>query len=744
MLYRKNLTILVIEDDELDAALLKKTLADSNLEIKVASKLSEGLEFISKGLDFDAILLDLTLPDSTGFDTVKTVQKAAPDIAIIIITGTDDEEIIANSLQVGVQDYLVKREVDSKTLKRSIRYAIERKRFELQLKEALDLNKQIFSATTLGVLTYKISGQCVFANEAAAQIINTTIDKLLEQNFHHIESWKESELYETVKQVISSGIPQRKEVHLFTTFKKEVWVEFYIATFMSTGEKHLLLILNDNTYKEHISRALEWKNYLMDILLQNTPESIYFKDLEGHILELSKTLSKKLGFEDSRYLIGKTDFDLFSEQHARQAHEDELKIITSGEGIYNFEEKETYPDKPDTWVITSKMPLKDENGKIIGTFGLSRDITDRKLAEEALVKSKAQLYEAMLVAQLYQWSYDINDSSFVYDEKLAYFLGFEGIEKGIYKMPITEFGEKFVHPDDKHILAEDRIKVRTATDPCFMSQVEYRIIRLDGCIRHIMVRTRIEMDERQKHIRYYGILQDITERKIAIQEAFEALNQIDNVKTEFLSLISQEIRVPLNGIVGAINLIKNQESSSAIKDLVETLDKSVSNLESFTENATLYSRLTNKIDLNLSSFSIKDLMQFAFLENENAIADKKIDIQFKPGPGNFILNADKDLIYKALVNLLQISIDISSKNSTISITILEDGEETICLITKNNESFPEELLNNFSSTSGLYTNRQMGLSLHIIKLIMNIHKGELQVYNNDNAMAVIKLVFTKS
>jgi sigma-B regulation protein RsbU (phosphoserine phosphatase) len=99
------------------------------------------------------------------------------------------------------------------------------------------------------------------------------------------------------------------------------------------------------------------------------------------------------GLEDPSDVFGKTDADLFAPEHAQAALRDEQEILHTGQPLVNMEEKETWPDGRETWVSTTKLPLRDPNGHIIGTFGLSRDITDKKRAEGKLTAFARELRE---------------------------------------------------------------------------------------------------------------------------------------------------------------------------------------------------------------------------------------------------------------------------------------------------------------------------------------------------------------
>lgn len=130
----KNLEVLLFEDNPGDAGLLEELLEEfsASYQLKVVETLKEGLNIL-KSHFFAIILLDLGLPDSDGLNTLVDVHNNAPNTPIIVLTGLDNEEIGTLAVKKGAQDYLIKKEIDSKLLKRSIRYAIERKKTELEL-----------------------------------------------------------------------------------------------------------------------------------------------------------------------------------------------------------------------------------------------------------------------------------------------------------------------------------------------------------------------------------------------------------------------------------------------------------------------------------------------------------------------------------------------------------------------------------------------------------------------------------
>jgi diguanylate cyclase (GGDEF)-like protein/PAS domain S-box-containing protein len=132
---------------------------------------------------------------------------------------------------------------------------------------------------------------------------------------------------------------------------------------------------------------------LLQAFLEHIPDGVYFKDRESRFVGISRSLANRFGLDNPGDALGKTDFDMFSEEHAKQAFADEQEIIRTGQPVVEKEEKETWPDGRETWVLTTKLPLRDGQGNIIGTMGISRDITERKRVEQELHEYRGHLEE---------------------------------------------------------------------------------------------------------------------------------------------------------------------------------------------------------------------------------------------------------------------------------------------------------------------------------------------------------------
>jgi PAS domain S-box-containing protein len=150
----------------------------------------------------------------------------------------------------------------------------------------------------------------------------------------------------------------------------------------------------DETERFKAIEALAHERDLLRSLLDTVPDRIYFKDTQSRFTCMSAALAKSFGLASAEEGIGKTDSDLFAPEHAQAALRDEQEILRTGKPIIGKVEREVWPDGKETWCLTTKMPLRNRDGVIRGTFGISRDITDLKSAERELATARDAALES--------------------------------------------------------------------------------------------------------------------------------------------------------------------------------------------------------------------------------------------------------------------------------------------------------------------------------------------------------------
>ncbi len=194
------------------------------------------------------------------------------------------------------------------------------------------------------------------------------------------------------------------------------------------GEKHWLLtsklplrdqngkitglvgIGSDITERKLAEEALDRERSLLRTLIDNLPDCIYAKDAEGRKILANPADLKNLRCKTEAEAVGKTDFDLFPREIAEKFWADDLKVI-QGQPVINREEYFVNDEGEKRWLLTSKLPLRDQNGQVTGLVGIGSDITERKLAEEALLTSEAKLRQ--FTTQLERSNRELQDFAYV-------------------------------------------------------------------------------------------------------------------------------------------------------------------------------------------------------------------------------------------------------------------------------------------------------------------------------------------
>jgi PAS domain S-box-containing protein len=190
-----------------------------------------------------------------------------------------------------------------------------------------------------------------------------------------------------------------------------------------------------NTELLRQGKELAYAQRQLQALLDNIPDRIYFKDIQSRFLNLNKALVKRLGVASPEQVIGKTDFDFQLPERAKEFYADEQRIMQTGEALINKTEKQVMPNGDITWTSTTKAPMRDAQGNIIGLVGINRDITKQKQAEEALHQSEGKLQQ--FAQQLERSNRELQDFAYVASHDLQ-----EPLRK------VAVFGERLKEKND--------------------------------------------------------------------------------------------------------------------------------------------------------------------------------------------------------------------------------------------------------------------------------------------------------
>lgn len=208
----KPIKVLLIEDNPGDARIMQEFLSEAkskSFQIEVAERLLDGLEALS-ARSFDVILLDLSLPDSSGLETLAKAQSNAQQVAIVVLTGLNDEDLAVEAVRKGAQDYLVKGQIDKNLLPRAILYAIERKRMEEALKESEEKYRTILENIEDAYYEVDNAGNFTFFNDSLCKISGYTKDELIGMNNRqYMDQENAKKVYQTFNKVYNTRKPEK-------------------------------------------------------------------------------------------------------------------------------------------------------------------------------------------------------------------------------------------------------------------------------------------------------------------------------------------------------------------------------------------------------------------------------------------------------------------------------------------------------------------------------------------------------
>jgi len=290
-----------------------------------------------------------------------------------------------------VEQLVVQRAAELRRANETLEQEIaDRKRAEDVLEHSRALYSSLVETLPVQMLRKDLGGRFTFANRAFCKLLEKPLDEILgKTDFDFYPRDLAQKYREDDRRVVETG-------ELFEDVErneKDGRVRYVqvLKSAVRDAEGKIIgtqAIFWDVTKRKEAEAALEQERYLLHALMDNLPHNIYFKDTASRFTRINKALARWFALGSASEALGKTDFDYFTDEHATQARADELEVMRTGRPLLDREEKETWVNGKVTWATTTKLPLYDEDGRVVGTFGISRDITEKKQAAEALRAAK--------------------------------------------------------------------------------------------------------------------------------------------------------------------------------------------------------------------------------------------------------------------------------------------------------------------------------------------------------------------
>jgi PAS domain S-box-containing protein len=268
----------------------------------------------------------------------------------------------------------------------------ERKKAENKLRESEEKYEGLFECSTDGMLVLDARGEIIDTNSQVVKLFGLEEDKLVGNNFLSMGLLTPKALSVVVKQfqeLLSDRKSTSHETEINDKDGNNLNVEISSFFLVRKGNEidNFVLIIRDITDRKQTEINLAREHELLQTLMDSIPDSIYFKDVENKFIMVNKAKASHRNVTPEE-MIGKTDYDFMSHEQAEKAFQDDEDVLKTGKFIINKVEKITDAAGSETWVSVTKIPRFDVEGNIIGTMGISRDITEWKKLEDMYKKEK--------------------------------------------------------------------------------------------------------------------------------------------------------------------------------------------------------------------------------------------------------------------------------------------------------------------------------------------------------------------
>jgi PAS domain S-box-containing protein len=593
----------------------------------------------------------------------------------------------------------------------------ERERSNEKLRQSEEKFRAVAESATDAIITVDSNGIITFFNHSLLQLFGYTKKELSGQpvstfipeghkneHINGMKSFKSGQLHRTGKTSMAIGL--KKDGTEFPC-------EMSLSAWKSGENTYFTSIIRDLTERQKVEEALIESEEKFRRIFHNANDMISLnlmseEGMPGRFLEVNDVASERLGYTRDE-LLNMSPPDIVAPENQVEMPGNARVLIEKGHNTFEI----VHLTKDGKRIpVEVNNHLINYNGREI-CLAISRDITERKKAEDALKLSRIRLSNSMDLAHLANWELDPYKQMFIFNDKFYSMLGTTAEIEGSYHMSIEYYIKEYVHPEDAQFIAEGMKKSLAIGEPTFGKDFENRIIRRDGATRYLAIHMRVIPATESRITHVYGAVQDITEQKMVEEKLKESLEE----KEMLLKEIHHRVKNNLMVISSLLNLqsqyIKDKEAQGIFKES-QNRAKSM---------ALIHERLYRSTDLKRIDFGdyIRTLTNDLF---HTYVTDPS-KVRLNMNVENLMVDINTTVPLGLIVNeLLTNSMKhgfIDGREGEIHIDFYKENKTFVLIVGDTGVGFPKYL--DFQNTSTL--------GLQLVNNLTNQLDGNIEL-NRDN------------
>ncbi|HAK44998.1 MAG TPA: hypothetical protein DCO79_03635 [Spirochaeta sp.] len=478
-------------------------------------------------------------------------------------------------------------------------------------------------------------------------------------------------------------------------------------TVIDTSIKTALKLFKFKTERRQTESDLEKTRMMLDDVLNTIPVRVFWKDLDSIYMGCNQLFARDSGRDSSDEIIGLTDLDIRTSGQAELNRIDDRKIIESGKPRINYEELFLTKDGDKKWIVTSKIPLRNNEGATYGILGTYENITGRKQMEEEIILQKNRLTNILYGSNVGTWEWNIQSGENLVNEHWASILGYSLEELSLEN---RDFWKEFVHPDDLKRV-NDLLDRHFSNETDFF-ECEFRMLHKKGYWVWILSRGKVAVwTEDNKPLLISGTHLDINERRLAQDEILRQLSEKEIILKESHHRMKNNFSTIGSLLSLQAESVSNQEAEAALQDAIGRVHSM----------QVLYEKLLLADDFRTTSIKhylddlVEDIIN-VFPDRTNIRIDKQIhDCKIEPNQ-LFSLGI---IVNELLTNVMKYA--FAGKDSGVIKVSLRENEGCIILIIHDNgNGLPE----------GFEQEKQDGFGLMLINILCHQLNGTFSIENS--------------